>query len=166
MDMRAKQRHVFVSHHHADDAEVSKLSNLLAERGYDIRNSSIRAKPANQRRLAQGLVKDETIRRLLRMKISWASTVVVLVGKDTHQRPWVNWEIEEANKQGKKIVGVYVRGGTQADLPAALEKYATSRIVGWNADAVMDAIDGKSNLFHNPDGSVSQNAQAAKTTKC
>ena len=45
------------------------------------------------------LVKDETIRRLLRMKISWAGTVVVLVGKETHSRPWVNWEIEQANKQ-------------------------------------------------------------------
>ena len=166
MEPNSKRRHVFISHHHADDAEVSKLSDLLAKRGYDIRNSSIRAKPANQRRLDQGLVKDETIRRLLRMKISWASTVVVLVGKDTHARQWVNWEIEQANRQGKRIVGVYVRGGTEADLPPALKKYASSRIVGWNADAVIDAIDDKSNLFQNPDGSVSQNAQPATTTKC
>ena len=166
MQAKGKRRHVFISHHHADDAEVSKLSDLLAKRGYGIRNSSIRAKPANQRRLDQGLVKDETIRRLLRMKISWASTVVVLVGKDTHERPWVNWEIEQANRQGKRIVGVYVRGGTEADLPPALEKYASSRIASWNADAVIDAIDDKSNLFQNSDGSVSQNAQPATTTKC
>jgi hypothetical protein len=166
MESKAKRRHVFISHHHADDAEVSKLSNLLAKRGYDIRNSSIRAKPANQRRLEQGLVKKETIRRLLRMKISWATTVVVLVGKDTHKREWVNWEIEQANKQGKRIVGAYVRGGTEADLPPALNKYASSRVVGWNADAIMDAIDGKENLFQNSDGSPSQNAQPAMTTKC
>ena len=166
MDAKGNRRHVFISHHHADDAEVSKLSDLLTKRGYDIRNSSIRAKPANQRRLDQGLVKDEAIRRLLRMKISWASTVVVLVGKDTHQRPWVNWEIEQANKQGKRIVGVYVRGGTEADLPPALTKYASSEVVGWNAEAVMDAIDGKDNLFQNSDGSVSQNAHPATTTKC
>src|SRR5271170_4033068 len=121
MSNNGKRRHVFISHHHADDAEVTKLTDLLSHRGYDIRNSSIRAKPANQRRLEQGLVKDETIRRLLRMKISWASTVVVLVGKDTHERPWVNWEIEQAHKQGKRIVGVYVRGGTDADLPPALK---------------------------------------------
>lgn len=166
METKGNRRHVFISHHHADDAEVSKLSELLAKHGYDIRNSSIRAKPANQRRLDQGLVKDETIRRLLRMKISWASTVVVLVGKDTHERQWVNWEIEQANRQGKRIVGVYVRGGTEVDLPPALEKYASSRIVGWNADAVIDVIDDKSNLFQNSDGSISQNAQPATTTKC
>src|SRR6266516_4304687 len=106
-----KRRHVFISHHHADDAEVTNLTSLLSKKGYDIRNSSIRAKPANQRRLEQGLVKDETIRRLLRMKISWSGTVVVLIGKETHSRPWVNWEVEQANKQGKRIVGVYERGG-------------------------------------------------------
>lgn len=145
---------------------MSKLTDLLARKGYEIRNSSIRAKPANQRRLEQGLVKEETIRRLLRMKISWASTVVVLVGKDTHERHWVDWEIEQANKQGKRIVGVYVRGGTEADLPAALQKYASSRIVGWNADAVIDVIEGKANLFQDSDGSVSKNAQPATTTKC
>ena len=68
MDATGKRRHVFISHHHADDVEVSKMSDLLTKSGYDIRNSSIRAKPANQRRLERGLVKDETIRRLLRMK--------------------------------------------------------------------------------------------------
>src|SRR5688500_3109117 len=109
-----KRRHVFISHHHKDDAEVDNLNRLLSGNGYDIRNSSIRAKPANQRRLDKGLVSDETIRRLLRMKISWAGTVVVLIGKDTHTRPWVNWEIEQANKQGKRLVGVYVHGGTDA----------------------------------------------------
>jgi hypothetical protein len=165
MSGTAKRRHVFISHHHADDEEVSKLTDLLTRGGYDIRNSSIRAKPANRQRLERGTVKDETIRRLLRMKISWASTVVVLIGKGTHERPWVNWEIEQANKQGKRIVGVYVRGGTTADLPSALEKYASS-IVGWNTNAVVDAIDGKDNPFQNPDGSSRPVALPATTTKC
>ena len=161
----SKRQHVFISHHHADDGEVSKLTDLLTRRGYDIRNSSIRAKPANQRRLERGLVKDETIRRLLRMKVSWASTVVVLVGKDTHQRSWVNWEIEQANKQGKRIVGIYVRGGTEADLPSALEKYA-SAIAGWNTEAIMDAIDGTDNPFQTVDGSPRPNTHPATTTNC
>lgn len=145
------QRHVFISHHHADDAEVTKLTDLLSRSGHEIRNSSIRAKPANQQRLDRGLVKDETIRRLLRMKISWAGAVVVLIGKETHSRPWVNWEIEQAHKQGKRIVGVYARGATEADKPAALEKYS-SCIVGWNTDSIIAAIDGKENPFQNPDG--------------
>jgi hypothetical protein len=159
------RRHIFISHHHADDAEVDNLTSLLSRNGYDIRNSSIRAKPANQRRLEQGLVSNETIQRLLRRKISWAGTVVVLIGKETHARPWVNWEIERANKQGKRIVGVYAWGGTESDKPPALEKYA-SAIVGWNTESIMAAIDGTENLFQNPDGSPRQTVHVRKRLKC
>lgn len=164
MNDKNERRHVFISHHHADDAEVDKLTNLFSKRGYDIRNSSIRAKPANQERLDKGLVNPEVIRRLLRRKISWAGTVVVLIGKDTHARPWVDWEIEQANKQGKRIVGIYTRGGTQADVPAPLEKYASS-IVGWDSESIINAIDGTENPFENPDGSPRQPTHIA-VVKC
>src|SRR5271169_3219846 len=133
MESVMTRRHVFISHHHADNDKVDQLTDLLTEGGSDVRNSSVRMKPANQRRMDERQVKDETIRRLLRMKISWAGTVVVLIGKDTHSRPWVNWEIEQANKQGKRIVGVYVRGGTDADIPTAFEKYG-SALVAWNSE--------------------------------
>ncbi|MBX2925422.1 MAG: TIR domain-containing protein [Chitinophagaceae bacterium] len=145
-----KRRHLFISHHHQDDAEVTNLTNLLTSKGYDIRNSSVRMKPENQRRMEEKRISDKAIERILRMKISWASTVVVLIGKDTHTRPWVNWEIDKANEQGKRIVGIYVRGGTEADIPSSLEKYA-SAIVGWNTDSIVSAIDGENN-FQNPDG--------------
>ena len=165
MNSDNKRRHVFISHHHNDDAEVSNLTDLLSRKGYDIRNSSIRAKPANQRRLEQGLVKDETIRRLLRMKISWAGVVVVLVGKETHSRPWVNWEIEQANKQGKRIVGIYVRGGTEADIPPALESYADD-IVAWNSDSIIAAIDGTTYSFETPDGAPRETPHTRVTSQC
>lgn len=165
MSAENKLKNVFISHHHADDAHVDKLTKLLSKNGHDIRNSSIRAKPANQERLAKGLVKDETIRRLLRRKISWAGTTVVLIGKETHKRPWVDWEINQANKQGKQIVGVYVRGGTEADVPEPLKKYASS-IVGWDSQRIIDAIEGKINTFENPDGSPRQRPDRLVSTTC
>lgn len=147
----SKIKNVFISHHHKDDANVDKLTNLLNKNDYNIRNSSIRVRPANQQRLDKGLVKDSTIKRLLRMKISWAGTVVVLLGKQTHLRPWVNWEIEQAHRQGKKIVGVYERGlKDRVELPPALEKYGTSQ-VGWDAEAIIAAIEGVP-VFQNPNG--------------
>lgn len=146
-----KRRHVFISHHFADDVEVDKLTALLKRSGYDVRNSSIRAKEANKRRLERGEVKDETIRRLLRMKISWAGRVIVLIGQQTHQRSWVDWEIRQAHRQGKRIVGVYVRGARESDLPPALDDYA-SAIVGWDSKSVIAAIDGEENPFELPDG--------------
>lgn len=151
MSSTSNRRHLFISHHHQDDAEVTKLTNLLSGKGNDIRNSSVRLKPENQRRMDEKRVSDKVIERILRMKISWASTVVVLIGKDTHARKWVNWEIDKADEQGKRIVGVYVRGGTEADIPPSLEKHG-SAIVGWNTSSIMAAIDGK-NEFQRPDGS-------------
>jgi hypothetical protein len=160
----ASRRHVFISHHHADDQAVTNMTNMLARSGYEIRNSSIRAKPANQERLNKGLVSDNTIRRLLRMKMSWASTVVVVIGKNTAQRPWVDWEINQAKKQGKRIVGVYERGGTENDKPAALERYA-SAIVNWNAESIIAAVEG-ANSFQTPAGAVREPVHAASTSKC
>lgn len=145
------RRHVFISHHHADDGEVTKLTGLLKRSDIDIRNSSIRAKPANQERLDKGLVSDKTIERILRMKISWASTVVVLIGQRTASRPWVNWEIEQANRQGKRIVGIYARGSTEADVPPSFQEYG-SALVGWNTESIISAIDGGQNVFQKPDG--------------
>lgn len=142
-----------------------QLTDMLKRHGNDVRNSSVRLRPANQRRLDQGLVKDETIRRLLRMKISWASTVVVLIGRETHSRNWVNWEIEEAHKQGKRIVGVYAYGGTDAERPPALDEYG-SAIVAWNPDSVVAAIEGSSNDFQNSEGSPREPVHSPVTTNC
>lgn len=160
-----KRRHLFISHHHKDDSLVDKFTGLLCGKGWDVRNSSIRAKPANQERLDKGLVKDEVIRRLLRMKISWASTVVVLIGERTHTRPWVNWEIDQANAQGKRIVGVFEQGGKDFDIPKSLEKYA-SAIVGWNSNSIQKAVDNGENVFENPDGSTRSPVNASPTFQC
>jgi hypothetical protein len=150
MSSESKRRHLFISHHHQDDVKVDKLTSLLSNKGFDIRNSSVRMKPENERRMNEKKVDKKVIERILRMKISWASSVIVLIGKDTHKRPWVNWEIDKAKEQGKRIIGVYDRGGTEADIPPSLEKYG-SAIVNWNAESIMSAIDGQ-NTFHNPDG--------------
>ncbi|MHB8111703.1 MAG: TIR domain-containing protein [Syntrophorhabdaceae bacterium] len=158
-----KIKNVFISHHHKNDATVDKLINLLHKNGCDIRNSSIRAKPTNQQRLDNGLVKDTTIKRLLRMKISWAGTVVVVVGKETHSRPWVNWEIDQAHKQGKKIVGIYERGlKDKVDVPRALEKYGTSQVVGWDSNSIISAVEGAS-IFQNSDGTPAARKEGPHT---
>ncbi|MEZ6032012.1 MAG: TIR domain-containing protein [Planctomycetaceae bacterium] len=151
-DGNTERRHVFISHHHKDDAGVDGMTKLLGNVGCEIRNSSIRAlRPENQARMKNGMVSDETIRRWLRSKISWAGAVVVLIGKETHTRQWVNWEIQEAMRQGKRIVGVWEHGGTEADLPPSLKDYADA-VVGWQADRILDAIDGKINNWTTPDG--------------
>lgn len=148
----ATLRNVFISHHHKDDSSVDSITRILSEKKYNIRNSSIRAKPENQRRLNEKKISNETIKRLLRMKMRWASKVIVVIGKETHSRPWVNWEIELAHKLGKPIIGVYENGlKDQVEIPTNLEKYESSR-VAWRSDAIINALEGESR-FENIDGS-------------
>ena len=99
------------------------------------------------------------------MKVSWASTVVVLIGERTHTRPWVNWEIDQAHAQGKTIVGVFEQGGKDADIPTSLEKYA-SAIVGWNANSIQRAIDKGERFFESSDGSVRKPVNGSARTSC
>ena len=66
---------------------------------------------------------------------------------------WVNWEIEYAEKLGKRIVGVYAHGANECDIPEALEKYADD-VRGWNSEGVIDAILGRTNEWRNPAGEL------------
>ena len=159
-----KRRHLFISHHHKDDHEVTNFTKLIAGQGYDIRNSSVRMKPSNQQRMDEGRVSDTVIERILRMKISWASTVVVLIGKDTHTRKWVNWEIDKANEKGKRIVGVFLRGGTEADIPKSFEDYG-SALVNWSSESIIRAIDGENN-FKRPDGTDRPRSGSSTSFDC
>lgn len=144
-------KNVFVSHHHKDDSSVDGLTGMLSGNGYHLRNSSIRVKPENQERLDKSQVSDRTIERLLRMKMRWAGQVIVVIGKETHTRPWVNWEIKIAHQLGKPIIGVYENGlRDQVEIPDNLKKYATS-IIGWRSESVIDALNGTSQ-FQNLDG--------------
>ncbi|WP_348816192.1 TIR domain-containing protein [Halomonas sp. H10-59] len=153
-----KIKNVFVSHHHKDDASVDGLSDMVSKRGYKFRNSSIRVKPENQNRIDQGKISERTIKRLLRMKMRWASQVIVVIGKETHQRKWVNWEIDAARKLGKPVIGVYENGlKDQVELPENLKKYGAS-VVGWRSGSVIDALEGKSK-FQFPDGTPFPKAQ-------
>jgi len=150
--MTKKIRNVFVSHHHKDDASVDGLTRMVAGKNYQFRNSSIRVNAANQRRLDKNKVSDRTIARLLKMKMRWASQIIVVIGKETHSRQWVDWEIKTAHQLGKPIIGVYENGlKDQVEIPENLKKYATS-IVGWKSGSVIGALDGGSE-FQNPTGS-------------
>lgn len=150
MSEETKRQHLFISHYHKDDAELDKFTELMGKRGYDVRNSSIRLKPKNERRIEEKRVPEEVIRRLLSIKISWASIVMVLIGKETYSREWVNWEIEAAHKQNKRIVGVYTRGSSETDIPENFEKYGHA-LVNWNTDSIIRALNGENN-FTTPQG--------------
>ncbi len=61
----------------------------------------------------------DAIEKWIKDQMKMRSCVVVLIGEHTQGRKWINYEIEQAWKSGKGIVGIYVHGledndGTQA----------------------------------------------------
>ncbi len=136
---------VFVSHYHEDEENIKKMKDLLGG-DFSIRNYSVTSDKYNN---AQD---KDYIKSLLRPLISQASICICLIGPNTHDSEWVNWEVEQALKQGKRIIGVYLWGAKDSDIPPALED-AADAIVGWNHDTILDAINGK-NIFTNPDGTT------------
>ena len=40
--------------------------------------------------------------------MNYRSCVVVLIGSETANRPWVKYEIEKAWREGKALVGIYI----------------------------------------------------------
>jgi len=139
-------KNVFISHVHEDDKLLQDLKDLLSRNGYEIRDGSIDSSKPNEA-TDENYIKSE----ILAPRIRWASTMVVLISPKTHESPWVEWEIEYAQKEGKRIVGVWAQGAEEADVPESLDKYANA-VVGWKADSVMDAITGKKDNWFNPDG--------------
>lgn len=142
----SKTINLFVSHSGKDEKKIDALKKLMEKKGYDFRDSSIRESEPN-RAHNEEYIKNE----ILKPAINWAGTMVVLVGRDTHNREWVDWEIEYAIKKGKKIIGVYLPGETEAVLPPALIKFGYS-CVGWNADKIDNAIKNTDAIWEDENG--------------
>lgn len=95
-------KNIFVSHYHSDAEKIEQLNALLNRHGLKMKDSSI-----YENKNPNNAHNEEYIKSLIRPRIEWAGTLVVLVGKDTSKSDYVNWEIEYAAQKGKRIVGVY-----------------------------------------------------------
>lgn len=51
---------------------------------------------------------DASIEKWIDDNMSGKSCVIVLIGTDTHKRPWVKYEIQKAWKDGKGLLGIHV----------------------------------------------------------
>lgn len=147
--MPDQTKNVFISHVHKDDEGLTDLKNLLKSKGMDVRDSSItNDKPNNAN--SPEYIKSA----ILAPRIDWAGCMIVYISPETKNSEWVNWEIERAHKRDKTIVGVWERGANGCEVPEALDEYGHA-IVGWNAEKIIDAINGDYEGFEGPDGTPS-----------
>lgn len=147
--MAANIQNVFIAHAHEDDGKVGDLKTLLARHGKNVRDSSITADKPNAAKSP-----DYIKREILAPSIKWAGVVIGLVTPETKESSWVNWEIEYAQKNDKRIVAVWAYGDNNCELPESLERYADAA-VAWNGQSIADALNGGRNDWQKPDGTES-----------
>jgi hypothetical protein len=147
---------VFISHIHEDDAHIEAMKSLLTSKGHSVRDSSIDSASPNQAKDP-----DYIKNAILAPRIAWASTMVVLVSPGTKDSGWVDWEIEQAQRTGKRIIGVWTHGAAECDLPEALERYADA-VVGWQADRIQGAICGDINDWETSKGQAREQRPIAR----
>jgi len=95
------QRKTFYSFHFANDVmRVQQVRNMGVVEG----NSPV-SPNAWEEVKKKGTVAIET---WIDDNMKGKSCVIVLVGTDTHKRPWVKYEIEKAWKDGKGLFGVHI----------------------------------------------------------
>jgi len=95
------KRKVFYSFHYNNDVfRVQQIRNMGALEGNEpvsVNDWETVKKGGNK-----------AIEKWIDDNMSYKSCVVVLVGEETHKRPWVKYEIKKAWEDGKGLVGVYI----------------------------------------------------------
>ena len=140
-------KNIFVSHQHNDADKIEDFKNLIGKHGINMRDSSIYENKLKNNAHNEQYIKNE----LIKPQMKWAGTVAVLIGKETAKSDYVNWEIKAAAEMGKRIVGVFLHGAKEEDIPPALYEYGDS-LVGWNGEKIVKAIEGEYSDWENPDG--------------
>lgn len=76
-------------------------------------------------------------------KIQKASATVVMVGKDTHKRKAVQWEIEKSREAGNKIIAVQIHKDKHHRLPSGIKK---SEEIRWNTSTLSRRLKKGGNI--------------------
>ena len=139
-------KNIFISHIHEDDSKLAKLKDLVKPHGMAVRDYSINSDKPNQAKDP-----DYIKNQILAPQIDQCSVMVVYISPGTKESAYVDWEIEYAQKNDKRIVGVWEYGEKECEVPAALDKYADA-VVGWNGANIVDAINGEVGGWESPSG--------------
>lgn len=129
------RKNIFISHYGGDEKYIEPFKKQVGS-GINVYDSSIVETEPN-RANNEHYIKYN----ILAPKIDWAGTVVVLIGPETKNRNYVNWEIEYAVRHDKRLVGVYLPNATADDIPESLKKYGDS-LVTWDKNKMINALSG------------------------
>ncbi len=127
-------RHVFISFVEEDLDEVNLLRGQAKNENSDLTFDDYSLKEPFDSSKA------DYIRQGIRESLQHASVCVVYLSSHTWSSKWVQWEISEALRLGKAVIGVYKGTAPPRQLPEAFRE-GQLRVVPWRHEHLMRAID-------------------------
>jgi len=126
-----KERMIFISHAWKYEEHYWKLVEWFDEEPYfSWKNCSVPSHDACEETTKKGL------KECLTRQIRPANVVIILGGMYAAHSEWIDYEMDEAVRMGKSIIGVRPWG--QERMPQKLQDIA-DKIVGWNRSSIIQA---------------------------
>ena len=122
---------LFISHAWQYNDDYYTVVNWLSQSSLDYRNYSVPQHDPLDVRTNAGL------ENALTNQIKPASIVIIIAGMYDAYSKWIGYEIDEAKRMGKTIIGIRPRG--QQRIPLKVQQAATE-MVGWNSSSLINAI--------------------------
>lgn len=123
--------HVFICHAWKYNSHYETVLGWLRQSGLQISNYSIpREDPFGRRSISQ-------LKQDIAAQIRPASCVIIISGMYAAHSNWIDYEISEAVRMGKYIIGIRPWG--QERVPTIIQQNADI-MVGWNASSLISAI--------------------------
>ena len=127
-----KRRMIFISHAWDYNGDYWTIVNWFNDaNNFNWRNCSV---PSHDR------LPDKTtaaLKRAITRQINPAQVVVIIAGMYAAHSDWIDYEIDEAVRLNKTIIGIRPRG--QQRMPTKIQENATT-IVNWNSASLINAI--------------------------
>ncbi|NKC16679.1 MAG: nuclease [Gammaproteobacteria bacterium] len=128
-----KNRMIFISHAWQYNGHYWKLVNWFNEKpNFSWNNCSVPSHDVLTDKTPKGL--SEGMTRQMRP----AQVVIILGGMYAAHSSWIDYEIQEAQRMGKSIIGV--RPWDQQRVPLNVQNASSIPMVGWNRASVIQAV--------------------------
>lgn len=130
-----KKKKIFISYYHDADRNYKRLltawsANDKFELEFEDVSTDVSIRSDNE----------VYIKRVIADKIEHCDVFIVLVGKKSHRRDWINWEITKAKEYGKKIVAIKEKRSHAS--PKELLSAGAEWVYGFEENKIRAAIEG------------------------
>lgn len=114
---------VFISHYHVDDEEVKKFTDYFCEK-HDAFTPKVVGDDYDTTINSDD--SDYIMRKIREDYLTDSTVTIVLIGKETAKRKYVDWEIastirNDQNNKRSGLIGIYLEGKSGSEIPPRLQ---------------------------------------------